>query len=146
MSVVYTRQSSSPSSPYSHFRQWCPYVCSLRLCLYFCFASKIDSFKPFSSGGWWGVVCTTPLGVCAGPQMWVNQESCPRHPTWRHPPNKDFKCCVGAPGTFQTETPGFSPPPPRQLVSLCRTTGVKGLWKRKGSSAEGTFSPDGQRG
>ena len=38
--VVYMCQSQSPNSSHSPFSPWCPYVCSLYLCLYFCFADR----------------------------------------------------------------------------------------------------------
>ena len=39
--VEYISQFQSLNSSYSSFPPWYPYICSLRLCLYFCFASKI---------------------------------------------------------------------------------------------------------
>ena len=38
--LVYTCQSQSLNSSQSPFPPWCPYVCSLHLCLYFCLANK----------------------------------------------------------------------------------------------------------
>ena len=42
--LVYTCQSQSPNSSYHHhhpaFPLWCPYVCSLHLCLCFCLANQ----------------------------------------------------------------------------------------------------------
>ena len=35
-SVIWRSQFTPPSHP----RTWCPYICSLHLCLYFCFANK----------------------------------------------------------------------------------------------------------
>ena len=39
--VEYISQFQSLNSSYSSFPPWYPYICSLCLCLYFCFASKI---------------------------------------------------------------------------------------------------------
>ena len=39
--VVEICQSQSPSLSHSPLSPWCPYVSSLCLCLYFCFANKI---------------------------------------------------------------------------------------------------------
>ena len=39
-SIVYICQSPSPSSSHPSLPPWYPYVCSLCLCLYFCFANK----------------------------------------------------------------------------------------------------------
>ena len=39
--VVYICQSQSPNSFQPPFPPWYPYICSLYLCLYFCFANKI---------------------------------------------------------------------------------------------------------
>ena len=38
--VVYTCQSQFPNSYHPPFPAWCPYTCSLCLCLYFCFANR----------------------------------------------------------------------------------------------------------
>ena len=40
-SSVYMSISISQFIPPLHFPPWCPYICSLRLCLYFCLANKI---------------------------------------------------------------------------------------------------------
>ena len=37
---VYTCQSQPLGSSYLLFSPWCPYVCSPRVCFYFCFANK----------------------------------------------------------------------------------------------------------
>ena len=41
MPTVCIRQSQSPNSSHPTLPPWCPYVCSLHLCLYFCLANKI---------------------------------------------------------------------------------------------------------
>ena len=38
--LVYICQSQSPSSSHPPFPPWCPYVCSLHLCLYFCLSNR----------------------------------------------------------------------------------------------------------
>ena len=40
-SIVYICQSQSPSSSHLLFSRRCPCICSLYLCLYFCFVNKI---------------------------------------------------------------------------------------------------------
>ena len=37
---MYICQSQSPNSSHPPFPPWCPYVCSQRLCLYFCLANR----------------------------------------------------------------------------------------------------------
>ena len=41
VSIVYICQSQSPNSSQPYLPPWYPYICSLRLCLYFCFVNKI---------------------------------------------------------------------------------------------------------
>ena len=43
ISSVYVSIPVSHFLPPHPFPHWCPYICSLRLCLYFCFAAKITS-------------------------------------------------------------------------------------------------------
>ena len=45
VSVVYTCQAQSPNSSHTHFSPWYPYICSLCLCLYYCFADKINLYS-----------------------------------------------------------------------------------------------------
>ena len=40
VSIVYICQSPSPNSSHSPLPLWYPYICSLHLCLYFCFAKR----------------------------------------------------------------------------------------------------------
>ena len=109
---------------------------------------------------WWlvgvgvgGTVCSPHLGICAGPQLWVNHGPRPRHPTWRHPLNKDPKCCVGAyqglwvpqgPSDQRHQASLHHPRPSSWLLSAGQQA-RKDFFKRKESSTGGTFSPDGQR-
>ena len=41
VSIVYACPSQSPSSSRLPFPPWCPYVCSVRQCLYLCFVNEI---------------------------------------------------------------------------------------------------------
>ena len=41
VSIVQIHQFQSPNSSYAPFHPWYPYICSPRLCLYFCFVNKI---------------------------------------------------------------------------------------------------------
>ena len=45
VSVVYTCQAQSPNSSHTHFSPWYPYVRSLCLCIYYCFADKINLYS-----------------------------------------------------------------------------------------------------
>ena len=45
--MVYICQSQPPNSSHPPFHPWCLYVCSLYLCLYFCFVNKIVYYRFF---------------------------------------------------------------------------------------------------